>query len=66
MSNIEALQREVEKLSREELAGFREWFLEHDWRAWDRELEDDVAAGRLDKFAAEALEEHSLGETKDL
>ena len=61
MTKIEALEREVEKLSREELATFRQWFLEYDWQAWDRELEEDIAAGKLDKLAAEALEDHRLG-----
>lgn len=66
MTKIEALEREVEKLSREELAAFRQWFLEYDWRAWDQELEEDVAAGKLDKLAAETLEEHRLGKTKEI
>ena len=66
MNKIEALEREVEKLTREELAAFRDWFLEYDWKAWDRELEEDVASGKLDKFAAEALEAHRLGKTKEI
>lgn len=66
MTKIEALEREVEKLSREELAAFREWFVEYDWQAWDRELEDDVASGKLDKFGAEALDDHRLGKTKGI
>jgi hypothetical protein len=66
MTKIETLEREVEKLTREELAAFREWFIEYDWQAWDRELEQDVAAGKLDKFAAEALEEFKRGKTKEI
>jgi hypothetical protein len=66
MTKIEALEREVEKLNREELAAFREWFFEYDAEAWDREFEQDVAAGRLDKFAAEVLEEHRQGKTKEI
>jgi hypothetical protein len=66
MTNIEAIEREIEKLSPEELAAFRAWFLEHDWQAWDRELERDVADGRLDRLATEALAEVERGETKEL
>jgi hypothetical protein len=66
MTKIEAIEHEVEKLSPEELASFRAWFTEHDWQAWDSELESDVAAGRLDRFAAEALAEVDRGETKEL
>lgn len=66
MTKLEMLEREVQALSTEELAAFRAWFAEYDWAVWDRELEEDVAAGRLDAFAAEALEEHRRGETKKL
>jgi hypothetical protein len=66
MTKIEALEREVEKLSREELASFRDWFVEYDWQAWDRQIERDSAEGRLDKFAAEALAEFERGETREI
>ena len=63
MTKVEALEREVAALSPEELAEFRAWFLERDWQAWDRQIERDAAAGRLDSFAAEALQEHERGDT---
>ena len=66
MTRVESLEKEVASLSPEELTAFRAWFAEHDWRAWDRQLERDVAAGKLEKFAAEALAEFERGETTDL
>jgi hypothetical protein len=66
MTKVEALEQEVEKLSPEELAAFRNWFLEHDWQAWDRQIERDSAEGRLDRFAAEALAEFERGETSEI
>ena len=66
MTKTEAIEREVETLTREELASFREWFLEYDAEAWDREFEEDAATGKLDRFAAEALAEFKRGETKEL
>jgi hypothetical protein len=66
MTKVEALEREVEKLTHEELAAFRDWFVEHDWHVWDRQLERDAAEGRLDKFAAEALAELERGETREI
>ena|SRR5438105_15520069 len=65
MTKLEALEREVEKLTQEELSVFREWFIEYDWQAWDRELEQDAASGKLDEFAAEALEEFEHVKTKE-
>ena len=66
MTKVEAIEREIEKLTGEELAAFRAWFVEYDWQAWDREIERDAVEGRLDKFAAEALSEFDRGETKKL
>ena len=66
MTRVEQLEREIEKLKPEEFAKLRNWLLEKDWTAWDRQLEEDVAAGRLDKLAEDALAEHARGETTDL
>jgi len=66
MTKVEALEREVEKLRPEELAAFRDWFVEYDWQAWDRQIERDAAEGRLEKFAAEALSEFERGETREI
>jgi hypothetical protein len=66
MTKVEALAREVEKLTPEELAAFRRWLVEYDWQAWDREIEQDAAAGKLDQFAVEALAEFERGETKEI
>jgi hypothetical protein len=66
MTKIEVLEQEVQKLSPEELAAFRDWFAEYDWQAWDRQIERDAAEGKLDRFAAEALAEFERGETREI
>jgi hypothetical protein len=66
MTKLETTEREVQNLTPEELAAFRAWFAEYDWQAWDRQLEQNVAAGKLDKLAAEALAEHERGETSEI
>ena len=63
MTKIESLEREVEKLTPQELASFRAWFLEHDWQAWDQEIEKNSEEGRLDRFAAGALADLESGGT---
>jgi len=35
-------------------------------QAWDQELEQDIAAGKLEKLAAEVLEEQKGGKTKEI
>ncbi len=64
MSKVDRIEHEIRELSSKELAEFREWFLDFDWEVWDRQLERDVEAGKLDALADEALREHAAGKTK--
>ena len=66
MSKVKDLEQQVQALSPEELAQFREWFLEFDWAVWDRELEQDVRAGKLDAMAEKAIQDYKAGKTKPL
>lgn len=51
---VEQLQREIEALPERDYARLRQWFAELDWRRWDRQLEANVAAGKLDFLLEEA------------
>ena len=66
MTKLERIERDVEALTREELARFRDWFAEYDAAVWDAQIEADAKAGRLDKLAAEALADHRAGRTRPL
>ncbi|HYH81984.1 MAG TPA: hypothetical protein VEX86_19415 [Longimicrobium sp.] len=66
MSTIYDIERAVSGLSEQELSKFRAWFLEFDAEAWDRQFEDDAAAGRLDALADEALSDLRAGRTREL
>jgi hypothetical protein len=66
MTKVETLENEIAKLSSQELAVFREWFAKYDADAWDRQIESDVKAGKLDRLAAEALAAHDGGKTKSM
>lgn len=66
MGDVEKIEQEVRALSPEELAQFRAWFLEYDWADWDRQLERDVRAGKLDRLADKALRDHAAGKTTPL
>ena len=61
MSTIAEIADAVRRLSPEDLAAFREWFVQLDAEARDRQIEEDVAAGRLVSLAEEALEDLSQG-----
>lgn len=66
MTGISEIELAVAKLSRQDLSAFREWFQEFDADAWDRQLEADVSAGRLDMLADEALQDLREGRCTDL
>jgi hypothetical protein len=66
VSKIEQIERQIQSLSEKELAEFRAWFQEFDWAMWDRQLERDVASGKLDKLAEKALGDHAAGKTTPL
>ena len=66
MTRVEKLEWGVQELSREELAAFRDWFRRYDSDEWDRQIEEDVKAGRLDRLAEEAIAEHKGGRTKEI
>jgi hypothetical protein len=63
---IQEIETAVSRLSREELSAFRVWFQEFDAEAWDRQFEEDVAAGRLDYLAEEALRDLREGRCAEL
>jgi hypothetical protein len=66
MSRIEKVETEIERMRAEELAAFRAWFAEFDAQAWDRKLEADVHAGKLDGLADRELRKHGTGQSSKL
>lgn len=66
MDKVERLEEQVQRLSADELAQFRAWFLEYDWAVWDKQVERDVQAGKLDGLADQALRDHAAGKTRPL
>jgi hypothetical protein len=66
MTTVAEITGAVKRLPKKDLARFRKWFVEYDAAAWDKQLESDVAAGKLDAIAREALREHKAGRTTSL
>ena len=63
MTRIETIERQIQELSPEDLASLRQWFMEFDAEAWDRQFEKDSAEGKLDALAGRAIRHHSNGKT---
>jgi hypothetical protein len=66
MSEVEQIESRIKDLLPEELAELRAWFAEFDAQAWDRQIEADSAAGKLDRFIEHSLAEHSAGGSRPL
>ena len=56
MSTVQDIENAIRQLSLEDLAVFRTWFAAFDAEQWDQQFEEDVAAGRLDSLAQEAIQ----------
>ena len=66
MSTVADIEAAVRELSKKDLSRFRDWFLEFDANAWDRQFEQDVGLGKLDSLAEEALSDLRAGRCSEL
>jgi hypothetical protein len=66
MSTVHEIEAAVRELPRHELSAFRDWFVQFDAAAWDKQFEQDVAAGRLDALADEAIRDAREGRSREL
>ncbi|MGH9445520.1 MAG: hypothetical protein ACRD3O_07325 [Terriglobia bacterium] len=57
MPKIDELKADIERLSGEEAAELFRWLSEREWESWDKEIEADFQAGRLDSLVREARQE---------
>ncbi|MFK5913165.1 MAG: hypothetical protein QM484_02230 [Woeseiaceae bacterium] len=66
MRKIEEIEQDIQKLNNNELRSFRQWFSNFDNKQWDNQLQEDVANGKLDSMADEAIEQFRTGKAKKL
>ena len=66
LMSVDEIRTAIQRLPKRELTRFRRWFVQHDAEVWDRQIEDDVAAGRLEALARATLREHRAKRTKPL
>ena len=59
--SVQELEENVTHLSRNELSAFARWFEEYLADEWDRQIEEDARAGRLDKLMQESKEDIESG-----
>jgi hypothetical protein len=63
---VEDIEKAIAKLAPDELAEFRVWFEAFEADRFDRKIERNAKAGRLDRLADEALAEFRAGHVREL
>lgn len=66
MFTIKEIESAVERLSKTDLSKFRAWYEEFDAKKWDKQLEEDVLSGKLDKLANQAISDYKTGKCKEI
>lgn len=61
MSKLEQIETDILALSAKDFEALKQWFADLDYQHWDQQIEEDIANGRLDAFAQEALVEFQAG-----
>ena len=66
MSRLEELEAEISKLSEMEFSELRNWMLERDAEAWDRQIDRDTESGKLEGLFDKSLANHRAGSSSEL
>lgn len=66
MINVKEIESAIIKLDHDSVWELAKWFEEFQAELWDKEIEQDIAAGRLDALADEALRDLDEGRVTDL
>jgi hypothetical protein len=66
MATVKELEKAVTDLPSDKLAEFRTWFESFDAGQWDKQFEEDVKSGKLNRVAEKAIKDYSKGKAKPL
>jgi hypothetical protein len=63
MNTIEEIEVAIEQLTRDDLLKLADWISSKFANEWDKQIQEDIEAGRLDHLAQDALSEFRAGRT---
>jgi ABC-type phosphate transport system auxiliary subunit len=66
MSTVQEIETAIQKLKPQEIHEVADWLQELRDELWDKQIDADIKAGRLDKLADKALEDYRAGRCKPL
>lgn len=64
--DVKEIESAIAKLPPAKVAELAEWFEEFYAQIWDKQLEQDLKAGRLDSLLKQAEEDHESGRCEPL
>jgi hypothetical protein len=64
--DVKEIEGAIAQLPPTKVAELAEWFEEFHAQLWDKQLEEDVKAGRLDSLLKEAAKDHESGRSGKL
>jgi len=66
MSTVQEIENAIQKLEPKEIHRVADWLQEFREELWDRQIDADAKAGRLDKLMEEAKQDYLAGRCKPL
>ena len=66
MASVDQIEKAILELPPQELRKLSAWIAELDQERWDDQLAQDVAAGKLDRLAEEAIRDFRAGRFRTL
>jgi hypothetical protein len=66
MTKLETIEQRIAELDPADRKQLLQWLAQYQEAAWDRQIEDDIKAGRLDAVAEDVLADHRAGRSRPL
>jgi hypothetical protein len=66
MSTVKEIESAITQLAPKDVHAVAEWLMEYREELWDRQIEADAKAGRLDSLMEEAKQDYLAGRCKPL
>ena len=66
MSKVQEIENAIQKLEPKEIHQIADWLQEFREALWDKQIDTDAKAGRLDKLMEEAKQDYLAGRCKPL
>lgn len=66
MLTLNQIEAAILTLPSDEFQRLRQWVLDVDYQRWDEQLEQDIADGKLEALAEEAIAEFKAGHSREI